>query len=477
MDVVYNHTSASGQDPKSVLDRIVPGYFHRLNSEGQVERSTCCDNTATEHHMMAKLMIDSAVVWARDHRIDAFRFDLMGHQPRAVMEDLKRAVDLAAQRSIHLMGEGWNFGEVADGARFVQASQLSLNGTGIGTFNDRLRDAARGGGAGDQGLAQVVNQGFVNGLYSQRNAQARAANRGTREELLHAGDLLRAGLAGSLRDYVLQTHTGERLPLHRLRYGDQPAGYVAQPAEVVNYVENHDNQTLFDALAFKLPVETPPAERARAQVLANALVLLSQGVAYLHAGQEILRSKSMDRNSFDSGDAFNRIDWTATDNHFGTGLPPGDDNRPSWPLMKPLLARAADIKPQPEDIRFTRDAVLDLLRIRSSSTLFRLRTAQDVQSRLRFFNTGPEQVPTLLVGHLDGQGYLGAGFREVLYVINVDTQEQALYLEHLKTGAWVLHPVHRGPWAADRRAASASIDPRTGRLRVPARTAVVFVTQ
>jgi pullulanase len=89
MDVVYNHTTASGQAPKSVLDRIVPGYYHRLDADGAVERSTCCDNTATEHAMMARLMIDSAVLWVRDYRIDSFRFDLMGHQPRAAMERLQ----------------------------------------------------------------------------------------------------------------------------------------------------------------------------------------------------------------------------------------------------------------------------------------------------------------------------------------------------------------------------------------------------
>lgn len=79
MDVVYNHTSASGQNEKSVLDRIVPGYYHRLDATGQVEKSTCCANTATENMMMAKLMVDSVVTWAREYKIDSFRFDLMGH--------------------------------------------------------------------------------------------------------------------------------------------------------------------------------------------------------------------------------------------------------------------------------------------------------------------------------------------------------------------------------------------------------------
>ncbi|MCC6245325.1 MAG: DUF3372 domain-containing protein, partial [Gemmatimonadaceae bacterium] len=96
MDVVYNHTSASGQHIHSVLDRIVPGYYHRLNARGDVETSTCCANTATEHRMMAKLMIESVATWVRQYHVDAFRFDLMGHQPRDVMEQLQHTVDSVA---------------------------------------------------------------------------------------------------------------------------------------------------------------------------------------------------------------------------------------------------------------------------------------------------------------------------------------------------------------------------------------------
>ena len=92
MDVVYNHTMAAGQAPWSVLDRIVPGYYHRLDATALATRSTCCANTATEHRMMAKLMRDSVVLWATQYGIDSFRFDLMGHQPRAAMEDLQRAL-------------------------------------------------------------------------------------------------------------------------------------------------------------------------------------------------------------------------------------------------------------------------------------------------------------------------------------------------------------------------------------------------
>jgi pullulanase/glycogen debranching enzyme len=124
MDVVYNHTTAGGQAQKSVLDKVVPGYYHRLDENGAIETSTCCSNTATEHDMMEKLMTDSLVVWARDYQIDGFRFDLMGHhmkhnmlKAQEVLEKLTLEEDGVDGSKIYLYGEGWNFGEVADNAR------------------------------------------------------------------------------------------------------------------------------------------------------------------------------------------------------------------------------------------------------------------------------------------------------------------------------------------------------------------------
>ncbi|WP_407354420.1 pullulanase-type alpha-1,6-glucosidase [Luteimonas sp. R10] len=474
MDVVYNHTSASGQHPHSVLDRIVPGYYHRYDANGAVERSTCCDNTATEHRMMAKLMIDSAVLWARHYRIDSFRFDLMGHQPRAAMERLQAAVDAAAGRPIHLIGEGWNFGEVADGARFVQASQQSLAGSGIGTFSDRTRDAVRGGGPADRGRALLAEQGWINGLVYDRNPHAPER---PLEDLMRGADLVRAGLAGTLRDYAMTAYDGARKTLAEIDYEGQPAGYASQPGEVVNYVENHDNQTLFDINVFKLPPDTSREDRARVQMLGAAVTAFSQGIAYFHAGLETLRSKSLDRNSYDSGDWFNRIDWTLRDNHFGSGLPPAPDNREDWPLMRPLLADPG-IEPGPDEIRLARGMFLDLLRIRASTPLFRLRSAEEVSRRLSFPNSGPAQNPRVIAGHLDGTGLAGTGFAEVLYFINVDPAAQTLHLPELRGRDWTLHPVHRTPGAADTRPArQAHYDRDSGRFTLPGRTALAYVVE
>ncbi len=473
MDVVYNHTTTSGQQASSVLDRIVPGYYQRLDAKGVVERSTCCDNTATEHMMMARLMIDSAELWATQYGIDSFRFDLMGHQPRSVMEVLGERVDAATGRRINLIGEGWNFGEVVDGARFVQASQLALNGSGIGTFSDRARDALRGGGPSDSGLALVQQQGYLNGLVYDRNAHA--SDR-PMADLMRAGDLVRVGLAGSIRDFPLLSHEGTPTTLEKIDYAGQPAGYASEPAEVVNYVENHDNQTLFDNNVYKLPQGTSSEDRARVQVLGLALNAFSQGVAYFHAGVEILRSKSLDRNSYDSGDWFNRLDFTYTDNHFGTGLPPEADNSSNYPLTGPLL-RDASIRPSPADIRWTRDAFLDLLRIRDSSTLLRMRSAEDIRTRLSFPNAGPDQNPLVMVGHIDGNGYEGGRFRELIYLVNVDKETHVLQLANQRGKRYVLHPVQRGSGAADRRALDSAYLRASGTFRVPPRTAVVYVVE
>ena len=473
MDVVYNHTTSSGQASSSVLDRIVPGYYQRLDAAGKVERSTCCDNTATEHRMMAKLMIESAALWAKHYRIDSFRFDLMGHQPRDAMLRLQSAVDAAAGRRIDLIGEGWNFGEIADGARFVQASQRSLNDTGIATFSDRARDALRGGGCCDSGEA-LMAQGLISGLHYAPNALV--AGKDQTAALLRAADMARVGLAGTLRDVRMTTFDGEQKRLADIDYAGQPAGYAAQPGEVVNYVENHDNPTLFDILALKLPRDTSREERARVQLLGAAFVSFSQGIAYHHAGMEVLRSKSLDRNSYDSGDWFNRLDWTYTDNGFGAGLPPSRDNGKDWALLRPVLADAS-IKPRPEEIVWMRDAFNDLLRIRAGSTLFRMRTADDVRARLTFRNVGPDQNPVVIAANLDGAGYAGAGFREILYAINVSPEVQTLVLPEETRKAYVLHPVQRAADATDTRPREARYDPASGRFTIPPRTAVVYVIE
>ncbi|MFZ6864569.1 alpha-1,6-glucosidase domain-containing protein [Undibacterium sp. Ji67W] len=471
MDVVYNHTAYAGQHEKSVLDRIVPGYYQRLSANGKVEESTCqtCGNTATENNMMAKLMSDSVRLWAREYKIDSFRFDLMGHQPRHVMEKLKASLASDNGRPIFLIGEGWNFGEVANNTRFVQATQLSLNGSGIGTFSDRARDAIRGASRDDDINSIVNNKGYINGLADGTTPQQV-------EQTLRAADMIRVGLAGTLSDFEMETAQGQHQKLKDINYNGQPAGYASEPDEVVNYVENHDNQTLFDINAFRLPVTTSHEDRARVQVLGLAFTAFSQGIAYFHAGSDILRSKSLDGNSYNSGDWFNRLDWTYQDNYFGTGLPPKQDNQALYPLMHPLLLNA-NIKPRPQDIAFTRDSFRDLLKIRSSSSLFHLTRSSEIKQRLHFYNTGSTQNPKVIVGFLDGDHLADANWKSVAYLINVSQTEQQVQIHELQHHRFQLHPVHLSPDAADQRIYNEAKFSAQGGFIIPARSAVVFVAE
>jgi pullulanase len=293
--------------------------------------------------------------------------------------------------------------------------------------------------------------------------------------LLLAADMVRVGLAGSIRDYSMRTFDGQTKSLVAIDYSGQPAGYVSEPNEVVNYVDNHDNQTLFDINAYRLPLTTSAEDRARVQVLGAAITAFSQGIAYFHAGIDTLRSKSMDGNSFDSGDWFNRLDWTYADNYFGAGAPPKKDNAAQYEFIKPRLANAA-INPAPKDIALARDMFRDLLRIRASSTLFRLTSATEIKKRLRFYNTGAKQNPVVIVGHLDGAGLAGANFNELMYFINVDKTSQTITLPTEQGKSYTLHPIHLSKDVADKRPAEvAAYDSGSGVFTVPARTALVYV--
>ncbi|MCQ8186649.1 pullulanase-type alpha-1,6-glucosidase [Parvularcula maris] len=472
MDVVYNHTTASGQAERSVLDKIVPGYYHRLLEDGRVATSTCCANTATEHRMMERLMVDSLLTWAKAYKVDGFRFDLMGHHSRENMLKVKEALssltteeDGVDGSAIYLYGEGWDFGEVSGNARFVQATQAQMGqDTGVGSFNDRLRDAVRGGRPFDTGIQHVQNQGLANGLYTDPNEE-RPADDGAREEWLAYADLARLGLAGQLSGYRFEGASGEEVTgADVLYFGTPGAGYASDPQEAINYVAAHDNETLFDIYAYKLPLDSSPTDRVRSQVLATSFVLLAQGIPLLHAGQDMLRSKSLDRNSYDSGDWFNLLDFSYQDNGWGRGLPPRQENEANWEEQRAFLTHD-DIKPEPRHIAQTAALTREYLQIRSAEPLFRLRTAEDVQRQVRFLNTGPDQEIGLIVMTL-GEDEAAP---ELVVVFNTKA-ERASFDTGLESD-YALHAVQQK--SADGALRTASM--RSGTASVPARSAVVFV--
>lgn len=479
MDVVYNHTNSAGQAERSVLDRIVPGYYHRLDANGNVTTSTCCQNTATEHNMMRKLMVDSVVMWATAYKIDGFRFDLMGHHMLTDMVEVRDALDALTVEangvdgsSIYVYGEGWNFGEVQDNARGINATQLNIGGTGIGAFNDRLRDAVRGGNP----FGGWQNQGFATGLYYDPNGITEGTEAEQLERLLLFADQIRVGLAGNLRDYTFMNAAGEMVTGADVSYNGSPTGYTLDPQENIVYISAHDNEAWFDALQYKVPTETSLEDRVRVANMGMSIVLLSQGVPFFQAGDDMLRSKSFDRNSYNSGDWFNRLDFTYESNNFGVGLPPSGDNQSNYPIMLPLLQQEG-ITPTRENIVNAVNHFQEMLRIRKSSALFRLETAEDIQARVAFHNTGPDQLPGVIVMSLADDGELAnldPNLSMIVVVFNA-TDEPITFTEDALAGTpFVLHFFQQ--FSQDVVVRDSAYDSATGTFSVPARTTAVFVS-
>ncbi len=474
IDVVYNHTNAAGQADRSVFDRIVPGYYHRLNQNGFVETSTCCPNTATEHVMMERFMLDSVVLWARDYKVDGFRFDLMGHHMLDNMANVRDALDALTLEtdgvdgeSIYVYGEGWNFGEVQDNARGVNATQLNIGGLGIGTFNDRLRDAVRGGSPfGDRTF-----QGFISDLSLNPNGLTGGTEAQQAERMALFMDQIRIGLAGNLRDYTFVGSAGDEITGADVSYGGSPAGYTLSPAEHIVYISKHDNETLWDILLYK-QLDVPVEELVRMHNLGNSIVMFSQGVPFFHAGDDMLRSKSLDRNSYNSGDWFNRLDFTYQTNNFGVGLPPASDNADRWDEMRPILANP-DLQVGEAEIMSAVEHFREILRIRQGSPLFRLETAEQVQERQTFLNTGPDQQPGVIVMALSDEvgEQLDDNYAMIVTIFNATGDEYTFSDDSLAGMAFELHPILAESSDPVVREAAFADDTFT----VPGRTAAVFV--
>lgn len=476
-DVVFNHTSASGEGPNSNLDEVVPGYYHRLDANGALETGSCCADTASEHRMMEKLMIDTLVLNAREYKIDGFRFDIMSFHFTYNMQHIQQALAALTPANsgvngskIYLYGEGFNFGDTYNNQIGPNASQVNLYGYGIGTFNDRIRDGIRGGSP----FTDERVQGFASGLYTDSSAYT-SANTATSDQLntlLQYSDWIRVGLTGNLRDYTFTSSTGTTVTGAQVNYNGQPTGYTKTPVEAVNYASVHDNQILFDAIQLKSSYGDDIATRARRQVLAMSLVQLGQGVPFFAGGDDMLRSKDMDQNSYDSGDWFNKIDWTGQTANWGIGLPIASQNQGQWTIMQPLLANAA-YSPQPANIASTTASFQEFMRIRYSSGLFRMSGLNDIQKNLTFLNTGQAQVPGLIVMKLDDVSGQYNGFNHLLVVFNATTSTVNFSNSALQGMHYHLHPVQMQ--SSDSVVRQSTFEGHTGTANVPALTTAVFV--
>lgn len=262
MDVVYNHVYDASSFNE---EKIVPGYFFRTNADGTLSNGSGVGNdVASERPMVRKFIVDSVTYWASQYHIDGFRFDLMGLLDITTMKQIRQALN-KIDPTILIIGEGWDMGTLAAEERANQKNIANLNG--IAAFNDELRDGVKGS------VFDATDTGYATGKFSQI-------------------DNVKLGVVGNI-DYG---------------HGLQGKWTTTNPGQSVNYVESHDNLTLFDKL--KASVKSAnPAQLEKLDRLSSAIALLAQGVPFMQAGQEFLRSKNGDSNSYKSSDSVNSLKW------------------------------------------------------------------------------------------------------------------------------------------------------------------------
>ncbi|OWT50889.1 type I pullulanase [Bacillus sp. K2I17] len=260
MDVVYNHMYNAAE---SNFHKLVPGYYYRYNEDGTFANGTGVGNdTASERKMMRKFMVDSVTYWAKEYNLDGFRFDLMGIHDYETMNEIRKAVN-QIDPSIILHGEGWDLNTPL--AAELKANQKNaVKMKGIAHFNDNIRDGLKGS------VFEEKENGFVNGKENME-------------------DRIKKGITAGI-DYDINSST----------YQD--------PEQVLTYVEAHDNHTLWDKLEL---TNSSDSEEVRKQMhkLSSSILLTSQGIPFLHAGQEFMRTKYGDHNSYKSPDSINQMDW------------------------------------------------------------------------------------------------------------------------------------------------------------------------
>lgn len=358
MDVVFNHTYRRDD---SNLQKIVPGYYYRSDETGYTNGSGCGNEVASDRPMVQKLIVDSLIYWAKEYHIDGFRFDLMGvldiDTMNVIAERLKEI-----RPDIYLYGEGWNGGpsSLAEEKCAFKASAKKM--PGIGMFNDDIRDTIKGSVFYDDHL------GFVNG--------------GT-----HLENALRYGITGAVAHPQVDYEA----------YGSK--SWAKEPGQSINYVSCHDNYTLWDKLSVSCPEASEEKKKAMNRLCA-AIVFTSQGVPFIQAGEEFLRSKPLPEkkgfaeNSYNMPDAVNSIKW---------------DNIHEYPDM----------------IAYYKG----LMALRKAHPVFRMQSEAEMTQNLCFLSDTPENVVAYL---LKGKG--ADDTPENILVIFNGNDEEILY--NLPEGKW-----------------------------------------
>ncbi len=340
MDVVYNHTGAT---ELSVFNQLVPGYYYRQNEAGGFSNASGCGNeTASDRPMMRKLIVESAKYWASEYHIDGFRFDLMGIHDIETMNEVSRVLH-ELHPSIFIYGEGWTAGDSPYPAEKRALKHQTLQLSQIAAFSDDVRDAIKGH------VFHPEQKGFVSGL---------------------------SGLEESLRFGIVASTSHPQVDYQQVNYSKAP--WANSPAQAITYASCHDNHTLWDRLAISCP-ETSEEERIQMNKLAATIVMTCQGVSFIHAGEEMLRSKFGAENSFNLPDSINRLDWSR--------------------------------KHQYKDVF---DYYRGLIALRKAHPAFRLRTTEEIQQHLQFLDVEGDN----LVGYILNDHAGGDPWKEILVLFN-----------------------------------------------------------
>lgn len=325
MDVVFNHTYHTED---SAFEKSFPYYYHRLNRDGSFSNGSGCGNeTASDHKMMRKYIIDSLKFWVTEYKIDGFRFDLMALHDIETVNIIRDELNKINPQLL-MYGEGWTGGESPLPADRLAYKWNSYQFGRVGLFNDNIRDSIKGG------TFNLYDKGFISG---NRNAAA----------------VIRRGIVGSV-------------PHPQLNEAPD-ACWALEPTQAVNYCEAHDNNTLWDKLTISTKYNASMETRIRMDKLAAAIIMLSQGMPFLHLAQDLLRSKP---NQTKDGEVLTDVNYYSHNSYNA----PDFTNTVKWYKKKKY-----------EDVFTYYRAVINL---RKSHYLFRMSDKEEVARKLTFIDTG-----------------------------------------------------------------------------------------